>query len=168
MDKISQLRELPAQDRPGMMNDLYKKNRSYFKRKQPLLDKVIESVHCPYHFNITELFLDIIHTPTNTIVYEEAPVDQWSIKQAGGAHCDWIEIANLGSADDPRLSGLHKLALKQLSSTLKSHHPDAEKVLVEGRMQLPVEEDGLFFHLPLSFSVSFMGFTSIIFFSSVK
>jgi 6-hydroxymethylpterin diphosphokinase MptE-like/Glycosyltransferase Maf N-terminal domain len=157
MEMITTLRQLPARDRAGVMGALYKKNRDYFKEKQPLIDRALESVQCPYHFNITESFLDIVHTPSDTIVPGQQAVDQWSIKQAGRAHDGWIEMSNLGTVDDPRLSGLHSMSIQQLHNTLRSYLPNAEQSLDAGQVLLPVEADGRFFSPPVVFFGIFHG-----------
>lgn len=157
MDMITKLRQVPSRKRPEIMDALYQKNRDYFIKKQPLIDKTLGTVHCPYHFNITESFLDIVYTPSGKSVYGQTTVDQWGIDHAGRAHEDWIEMANLTSVDDPLLTGLHHASIQQLNSTLQSYLPHAEQTLNAGQMLLPVEDDGRFFSPPVVFFGIFHG-----------
>ena len=126
MNIIDKLRKASADERPGIIEKIYLKNRQYFSEHHADIDSWLEQCECPYHIDITDDFLNIVHSPTGTLCHPDAGLDSLAEALADPAGMAWTELLCLGN-NIPSERFRHGVLFWSLYSQLKRYMPDFEE-----------------------------------------
>ncbi len=126
MNIVDKLREASADERPGIIENIYLKNRKYLAEHHPDIDFWLEKYDCPYHIDITNDFLNIVHSPTGALCHPEAGLDSLAEALADPFSVAWTELMCLGN-DIPSERFHHGVLLWSLYQRLLGYMPNFEK-----------------------------------------
>lgn len=131
MTILDLLNKTNSHDRPAVITEVYEKNRAFFKAHYPQLDQLIETVDCPYHFDITDSFINIIHTPMAKVAH---PVDLFEFASKLGEvnHNGWQNLVNF-QPSFIRNSPDHQICLDKFDKSLKANFPSIAEKLDSGK-----------------------------------
>lgn len=135
MTIIEKLRQASMAERPGIITELYEKNINFFCKKYPEIDQFLKRTDCPYRFNITNDFIDIIHTPTNSLAHPENGLDNFAEALGQENHGAWNNFVNFQPTfikDSPE----HNRIIKEFEQSMNLCFPDLAKLLKSGKVQI--------------------------------
>ncbi len=123
---VDKLRAASAYERPGIIENIYLKNRQYFSEHHPHIYAWLEQCECPYHIDITDDFLNIVHSPTGALCHPESGLDSLAEALADPSGIAWKELMCLGN-DIPSERFRHGKLLWSLYEQLLRYSPDFGK-----------------------------------------
>lgn len=156
MNCIVRLRNATPAERPVILNTLYEKNRKFFLTHHPAIASFIDSTECPYHFDITDRFLNIIHTPTGNLAHPEAGLDLFAEMMGVGNHQAWIDLVNCERAE-PISSLKHCGFLHDFQVGMDGSFPDLGDQLEQEKTIVRTSGAGRNFSPPVVFAGIFYG-----------
>ncbi|GEM_PF-2761627 len=98
---LHQLRLADTAARAEIITELYRKNRSFFRRYYPAVDDYLERNECPYSLQITESFLSVVDMRTGTVAHPQ-PLDAFAEMMADWDHSAWVDLFSLEVAAPPQ------------------------------------------------------------------
>lgn len=122
MDMLAILQQTPPQEWSAMMTALYTKNRNFFCQNHPAIDTLIESVDCPYQFEIDDNGLHIIHTPSLTRVYGQHNLFEIAEQLATASQSNHLHLTNF-TQPYPKDSPLHCAIRKKFERAMEEAFP---------------------------------------------
>jgi hypothetical protein len=156
MSMITRLREVDAAGRPAIITELYEKNRLFFEKNQPAIARFLESGSCPYHIDITETFLNIVHTPSGLLGHPETGLDHFAEMLGSGDHQGWIDLVNAERAE-PHNSPVHCSLLHDFQAEMNTGFPEQAQLLDQGKVKVKTAGAGVNFSPPVVFVGIFHG-----------
>ncbi len=156
LDIIGKLRRADCSTRPHILEKMYQKNLEFFRRKHPALAEFVEQTHCPFQLDITDTFLNIVHTPSGTVAHPEVGLDSFAEMMGGWVHEAWTDLLNFKVA----LSDKHPLHFKPVhtfDTRLNENFPEYERRFAAGRINLKEIDKGKRFSPPVVFLGIFHG-----------
>lgn len=155
---IDELLELPSNERALLLQKTYKKNRSFFKKNSPNLHTLLEKKTCPYHIDLTSRFLNIIHTPTNTLAHPSAGLDHFARLMGDWVHDSWVDLFNIEVTipmvdDNP----MHTKTVSSFASFLNRKFPNFNERYSSGNINLKRIQNNKRFSPPVIYLGIFHG-----------
>ncbi|MGI6657725.1 MAG: 6-hydroxymethylpterin diphosphokinase MptE-like protein [Desulfobulbus sp.] len=153
---IERLRASAPEQRPDILNDVYRKNIAFFKKQHPELLRVINNEQCPYRIDITETFLNIIDERTGELAHTEAGLDTFSTVLGDWTHDAWVELFNVHVPilqDYPMHAGIVQNFLQQMYGSF----PEILAHMGSGRINLKELDEQRRFSPPVVFLGIFHG-----------
>ncbi len=146
---------LPS-ERAGIITALYEKNRMFFSRNFPRIDRFLDMVSCPYQIDITDRFLDIVHTDTGRPAHAGAGIDRLARSLSDRGQGPWIDLEDF-LVRMPPLRFLHGRMLKQFNRSLLRVMPDMAERIDHGFLERSFDLSGRFYSPPVVFAGIFHG-----------
>lgn len=110
------------EERIQLISKCYEKNRVFFRKQYPEIDSLIESLSCPYEFNITADFLEIVDVESGGLAHPNDFIGFISAlsKEEHGA---WQNLINFQPVEIKN-SPIHKSIVKKFSNVISQdvHH----------------------------------------------
>jgi len=153
---IEQLQNLTLQERPGILNNIYEKNRRFFKKKLPAIDRFLETTKCEYQIDLTEKFLNIVHEPTGRLAHPEQGLDSFAKMMGDWVHNAWTDLFNI-RVISPLQYKLHNAPVKRILEYMENQFPDYPTNFKSGRINLKAIEGNRRFSPPVVFLGIFHG-----------
>ena len=153
---IDRLRSVSPKDRASVIQRQYDHNYTFFSKHVPHLAKVLDEKPNPYDITVTDNFLEIVHTPSQTLCHPEAGLDKFSEALGDWTHQSWIDFVDPRKRT-PRKPGKDKQAVETIHSGLLAQFPVLEQRLREQQLELPRTADSLRFSPPVVFVGLFHG-----------
>ncbi|MCB2214742.1 6-hydroxymethylpterin diphosphokinase MptE-like protein [Desulfofustis glycolicus] len=156
MSMITRLREVDAAGRPAIITGLYDKNRRYFIKNQPAIARFLDSGSCPYHIDLTETFLNIVHTPSGLLGHPETGLDHFAEMLGSGDHQGWIDLVNAERVE-PHNSPVHCSLLRDFQDGMNEVFFEQAQLLDTGTVKVKTAGAGVNFSPPVVFVGIFHG-----------
>lgn len=153
---ITRLRELSPEDRPGLMEKIYEKNMRFFSAEYPELPEVLKNIKCPYSFNITRDFIDIIDDRTGQTAHPEGKLDLFAEMMGDWVHTAWVDLFNIRVAGSSKYP-LHHQAITTIHRSLLTKFPEYPIRFAQKKINLKVLDDNTRFSPPTIFLGIFHG-----------
>lgn len=153
---IKRLCEADPDERPRIISALYEKNRSFFRMKMPDVNNFLERCTCPYHINITDTFLDIIHTAEGRICHPEAALDSFAQALSSFDNNVWIDSHNF-IATFPDKNFEHYRLLMQFHENLLDIIPEFPARVESNSINAKINNNGRILSPPVAFVGIFHG-----------
>ena len=153
---IETLRKAKYTDRPVILEKMYQKNLAFFRKKHPALEQFIEQTNCPFQLDITDTFLNIVHTASGRIAHPEVGLDYFAEMMGGWVHEAWTDLMNFKVA----ISDKHPLHFKPVhtfDTRLNEDFPEYEHRFAAGRINLKEISEKKRFSPPVVFLGIFHG-----------
>ena len=135
MDILTRLRQTSAEERPAILSGLYEKNKAFFAKKHQGILDFLERTQCPYHFQLTEDFLDIIDDRTGECAHPQGQLDGLGEMLGDWLHDGWIDLIDfeiLGNEKYP----IHYQIIETFHSRLTDLLPAYFERFQQGRVNL--------------------------------
>ncbi len=156
LDIIKQLRKADYAARPGILEKMYQKNLAFFQEKHPALVRFIQQTHCPFHFDITDTFLNIVHTSSGSLAHPEVGLDYFAEMMGGWVHEAWTDLFNVKvSISDQQPQ--HFKPVHTFDTRLNENFPEYGCRLAAGRINLKELQKEKRFSPPVVFLGIFHG-----------
>lgn len=120
---IDTLRGVEPEMRVEIMEDVYRRNIEFFKKRYPLLNSIINNVKCPYGINMTDTFLEIYDERTGKIVHPQGGLDSFSEMLGDWTHNAWVDLTNFHVVA-PSKYPLHHDPLKNFNREMMCAFPE--------------------------------------------
>ena len=156
MAMITRLREVDAAGRPAIITELYEKNRRFFEKNQPAIARFLDSGTCPYHIDLTESFLNIVHTPSGLLGHPETGLDHFAEMLGSGDHRGWLDLVNAERAE-PLNSPVHCSLLHDFQAGMNEVFPEQAQLLDQDTVKVRTAGAGVNFSPPVVFVGIFHG-----------
>ncbi|MBE0582739.1 MAG: motility associated factor glycosyltransferase family protein [Desulfofustis sp.] len=156
MSMITRLRMVDVAGRPAIITELYEKNRRFFEKNQPAIARFLDSGSCPYHIDITDTFLNIVHTPSGLLGHPETGLDHFAEMLGSGDHQGWIDLVNAERAE-PHNSPVHCSLLHDFQAGMNAVFPEQAQLLDQGTVKVKTAGAGVNFSPPVVFVGIFHG-----------
>ncbi len=127
--------------RADSLRQRYERNRSYFTRRHPALDNLLESVACPFSIDLNGRFLDIRDLRSNAHVEPSGRLDEFAKMLGDWFHDAWVELIDfevLGNRKYP----IHDQYLNAFRTALAAKFPGCGERYRAGTLSLKDIEDG--------------------------
>ncbi len=92
MKIIDWLRNASAEERPSIIENIYLKNRDFFACNYPDIDLLLDQYDCPYHIDITDKFLNIVHSSTGNVCHPVNGLDALAEALSDPGNVAWTEL----------------------------------------------------------------------------
>ena len=153
---IENIQNLLPEERPEYLNTLYEKNRAFFRRVYPKIDKFLDDCKCPYQIDITQRFLNIINGETGQIAHPEVGLDSFAMMLGDWLNDAWVDLFNFRVVS-PGVYKLHSAPTIQLATYLAKNFPTYLQNHALRRVNLKELKDGRRFSPPVIFLGVFHG-----------
>lgn len=104
---INELRAATPEERGNILKEMYEKNMVFFRNYYPVINEFLEKNVCPYRIDITEKFLNIVHSGTNQLGHPAVNLADFAEMLGGWTHNGWNDLFNL-RVIYPEREGVHK------------------------------------------------------------
>jgi hypothetical protein len=155
-DIINRLRQGTPEQRGEILQEIYEKNRAFFKESYPVINQYLEGNSCPYRIDMTKTFLNIVHDGTNELAHPEAGLDTFAEILGDWTHNGWQELFNL-RVIYPEQESIHKDCVQTMFNKMDSAFPEHQQLWANGRLNLKKLPDGKRFSPPIVFLGIFHG-----------
>jgi hypothetical protein len=162
---IERLQNLSPEERPVLIQEIYEKNRKFFKKNISVIDRFLENTKCEYRIDITEKFLNIVHVPSGQLGHPEAGLDAFAMMMGDWVHNAWVDLFNIRSVSPPEQFIIHNTPFWRMLDFTKRNFPAYPHNFASGKINLKVLEDGRRFSPPVIFLGIFHGLHIDYFFS---
>ena len=153
---IEKLRMANYADRPVILEEMYHKNLEFFGKKYPPLLQFVEQTNCPFQLDITDTFLNIVHTPSGIVAHPEAGLDYFAEMMGDWVHEAWTDLLNFNVAISD-LYPLHFKSVNDFETTLSEDFPEYRERFAGGRINLEEIDNNKRFSPPVVFLGIFHG-----------
>ena len=153
---IDLIRASSREDRPAILQEMYKKNIAFFERCNPSLLEVVKKRHCPYQLNITSEFLTITHEKTGGLAHPQAGLDKFAAMMGDWVHNAWIDLCNF-KVPAMDLYPKHGRPLRKIYQQLLTQFPESLFRFSLKQINLKELPDGRRFSPPVVFLGIFHG-----------
>lgn len=153
---IDRLLNLSQEERLILLNDIYKKNRSFFKRKMQIIDKFLTNSKCPYRIDLTKKFLNIVHEPTGELGHPSAGLDDFAKLMGDWVHNAWVDLFNFRVATSSEHK-LHSVPVARIFEFINRNFPAYTQNYSMRQINLKVIDDDRRFSPPVIFLGIFHG-----------
>ena len=153
---IEKIRNAGVSERASIIKSQYEKNRAFFRKNFPEVDKFLNRTICPYRIDITAKFLDIVHDATGKRAHPEAGIDRLSEMLALPDNGVWTDLHEFITYL-PRKSYQHCALLRQFNRQLLEIMPDLAARVNAGKVVCPVCVSGKIYSPPVIFLGVFHG-----------
>lgn len=153
---IDTLREVGPEERVKIMQDLYLRNKEFFKKNYPTLSLIINKHQCPYGINMTETFLEIYNEKTGEPAHPPGELGTFAEMMGDWTHNAWVELFNF-KVVAPEQCPLHHDPAKEMYSFLMSKFPEVVTRFREKKINLKKLPEGKMFSPPTVFLGIFHG-----------
>jgi 6-hydroxymethylpterin diphosphokinase MptE-like/Glycosyltransferase Maf N-terminal domain len=123
MNFIEKLQSIPPGSRASCIEARYKKNREFFRKKYPVIDAYIEGTDCPYHIDLTENFLNIVHSESRVISHP-LPLDQFVETLGDWNNKTWIDFNNFDVFFPKEKYPIHRNLFEAFHRRMESVFPE--------------------------------------------
>lgn len=154
---IERLQNLSPAERPALLQEIYAKNRRFFKKNISVIDKFLEQTKCEYRIDITDKFLNIVHEPTGQLGHPEAGLDTFAMMMGDWVHNAWVDLFNIRTVLPPEQFKIHTAPVRRMLDFTNRNFPAYLQNIASGKINLKVLEDGRRFSPPVIFLGIFHG-----------
>jgi len=156
MSFIKKLQTTPPEQRASFIEARYQKNREFFRNKYPAIDQFIEKVECPYHIDLTEHFLNIVHTETGLVSHPE-PLDGFAQDRGDWSHASWLDFTNFDVFFPEEKYPLHRNFFETFQNRMETVFPEFKERCAAKRFDLKKLKDEQKHSPPVAFVGIFHG-----------
>lgn len=153
---INTLRSATPEQRGEILQAMYRKNIDFFTKYYPVINSFLKKETCPYHIDITEKFLNIVHTGTQELAHPAAGLDLFAEMLGGWTHQGWQDLFNL-KVIYPEREGAHNRCVRKMFENMEERFPEHKTIWNSGRLNLKELPDGKRFSPPVVFLGIFHG-----------
>lgn len=153
---INELRAATPEERGNILKEMYEKNMVFFRNYYPVINEFLEKNVCPYRIDITEKFLNIVHSGTNQLGHPAVNLADFAEMLGGWTHNGWNDLFNL-RVIYPEREGVHKNCVKKMFDRMDATFPEHKVIWRNGNLNLKVFPDGKRFSPPIVFLGIFHG-----------
>jgi len=156
LDIIDKIRNASPTKRKAIITKLYEKNRTFFAKTFPEIDNFLDHGRCPYQINITDDFLEIIHSDTKELAHPAAGLDRFSELLSDPENGLWIDL-NEFMVIMPSEQYRHGQILREYNRYLMQFVPNITERIEQGYIERPHCANNRLFSPPVVFVGVFHG-----------
>lgn len=153
---IDRLRGAEVAERVQIIETLYQKNMTFLKKRFPATVALFKNITCPYRFDLTDSFLNIIHEPSGELSHPEVGLDLLSGMLGDWVHDTWVDLFNFRVVAPDRYP-VHFQTIKDMHRQLMVTFPEYPVTFAQRKINLKELPDGRRFSPPVVFLGIFHG-----------
>lgn len=153
---IERLRDADIAGRVQIIEDQYKKNTAFLKKRFPATAALFKHVNCPYRIDLTDSFLSIVHTTSNELCHPAAGLDIFAETLGEWVHDTWVDLFNFRVVTNDNYP-VHQKPIKEMHRELMCKFPEYVVRFAQKRINLKELKGGKRFSPPVVFSGIFHG-----------